>query len=121
MEEQRLKTKNQFLADLSVALGGYVSEESTFGELTTGSSNDIKEATEIARRLVTQYGMSAKLGPMTFGKQEDMIFLGREITSDRNYSENVAQQIDTEVSSFIKIAYDMARKIVSTRKKALQA
>lgn len=120
LEEQRLKTKRQFLADLSVALGGYVSEETTFGDVTTGSSNDIKEASEMARRLVTQYGMSKKLGPITFGKSDDMIFLGHEITNQKNYSENMALQIDEEVSSFMKYALDTAKKIIVSRKKVLQ-
>jgi len=121
LEEQHLKTKRQFLADLSVALGGYVSEETTFGDVSTGSSNDLKEASEMARRLVTQYGMSKKLGPITFGKSDDMIFLGHEITTQKNYSEAIASQIDEEVSSFMKFAQDTAKKIIVSRKKVLQA
>jgi cell division protease FtsH len=121
LEEQHLKTKRQFLADLSVALGGYVSEEVTFGDLSTGSSNDIKEASEMARRIVTQYGMSKKMGPITFGKSDDMIFLGHEITSQKNYSEATALKIDEEVSSFMKLAYDTTKKILVSRKKVLQA
>lgn len=75
----------------------------------------------MARRLVTQYGMSKKLGPITFGKSDDMIFLGHEITSQRNYSETLAFQIDQEVSSFMKFAQDTAKKIIVSRKKVLQA
>lgn len=120
LEEQRLKTKKQFLADLSVALGGFVSEEATFGDISTGSSSDIKEASKIARSLVTQYGMS-RLGPTTFGKADEMIFLGREITAEKNYSEAVAKEIDDEVSSFMKFAYDMAKKVITTRRKVLVA
>src|SRR3989344_4797977 len=86
LEERRLKTRNQFLADLSVALGGYVSEQATFGDITTGSSSDLKEASELARLLVTRYGMS-NLGPMTYGKHHETVFLGREIAAERDYSD----------------------------------
>ena len=120
LEDQRLKTRKQFLADLAVAFGGYASEEATFGDLSTGSSNDLKESSDLARRLVTQYGMSKKIGPITFGKTGDFIFLGREITSEKNYSENVAMKIDEEVSSVIKLAYDAAKKIIVSKKMALE-
>ena len=121
LEEQRLKTKKQFMADLAVAMGGYTSEQATFGDVSTGSSNDIKEASEMARRIVTHYGMSDKLGPITFGKQSDMIFLGREITAEKNYSEATAEEIDNEVSSFMQQAQDTAKRIITGRKKALVA
>ncbi|MBI2035198.1 MAG: ATP-dependent zinc metalloprotease FtsH [Candidatus Liptonbacteria bacterium] len=120
LEEKRLKLKNQFLADLSVALGGYVSEEATFGDISTGSSNDLKEASALARMLVTHYGMS-NLGPITFGRQHDMIFLGREMTAEKDYSEKTAEEIDKEVSNFLKLAYMTAKKIIISRKKALKA
>ena len=121
LEEQRLKTKKQFMADLAVALGGYASERATFGDVSTGSSNDLKEASEMARRIVTHYGMSDKLGPITFGKQSDMIFLGREITAEKNYSEATAREIDEEVHGFIQQAHDTAKRIIIGRKKALAA
>ncbi len=120
LEEKHLKLKNQFLADLSVALGGYVSEETTFGDISTGSSNDLKEASSLARMLVTHYGMSG-LGPITFGRQHDMIFLGREMTAEKDYSEKTAEAIDLEVSNFLKLAHNTAKKIVTTRKKVLKA
>ena len=119
-EEVRLKTKTQFMTDLATALGGYVSEKEVFNDISTGASNDIKEASELARKLVTQYGMSA-LGPITFGKNEEMIFLGREITAEKNYSEEVAAKIDKEVESLLKKAWQVAAKIVKTRKTALNA
>ena len=119
-EEVRLKTKTQFMTDLATALGGYVSEKEVFNDISTGASNDIKEASELARKLVTQYGMSA-LGPITFGKNEEMIFLGREITAEKNYSEEVAAKIDKEVESLLKKALQAAAKIVKTRKTALDA
>ncbi len=120
-EETFLKTKNQFLAELATMLGGQVAERLIFGDITTGASNDIKEASELARRLVTRYGMSDKLGPMTFGKTEELVFLGREISHDRNYSEKVAAEIDAEVSGFISRAFELAKKIISSRKKVLDA
>lgn len=120
-EETFLKTKNQFLAELATMLGGQVAERFIFGDITTGASNDIKEASELARRLVTRYGMSDKLGPMTFGKTEELVFLGREISHDRNYSEKIAAEIDAEVSGFISRAFELAKKIISSRKKVLDA
>ena len=118
-EDQHLKTRNQFLADLAMMMGGYVSEKLTFGDVSTGASNDIKEASSLARRLVMKYGMS-KLGPMTFGKTEELIFLGREITSERNYSEKVAAEIDEQVYDFITRAYETAEKILKSHKPALK-
>ncbi|HEY4500034.1 MAG TPA: ATP-dependent zinc metalloprotease FtsH [Candidatus Paceibacterota bacterium] len=120
-EDVHLKTRSQFMADLAVMMGGYVSEKETFGEMTTGASNDLKEASKLARALVTQFGMSDVLGPQTFGESHELIFLGKELSHDRNYSEQVASQIDVEVKSFINRAYESARKIVSTRKQALEA
>lgn len=120
-EEMRLKTKSQFMADLATMIGGYTSEQTVFGDLTTGASNDLKEASELARKLVTKYGMSEKLGPMTFGKNEELVFLGKEISHERNYSEQVAAEIDAEVATFIKQAHDTAKKIISGRRRALNA
>ncbi len=119
IEEMRLRTRSQFLADIAVALGGYVSEKLTFNELTTGASSDLQQATELARHLVTKYGMSEKLGPRTFGKSEELIFLGREIVSEKDYSEDVAKKIDEEVSDFLNRAYQTAQKIVKAHKRAL--
>ena len=119
LEEQHLKTRNQFLADLAMMMGGYAAEELTFGDVSTGASSDLKEASELARRLVTKYGMS-ELGPMTFGKNEEMMFLGREIASERNYSEKVASEIDEQVHGFLMHAYETAQKILRTNKMALK-
>ncbi len=119
-EDRHLRTRGQFLNDLAMMLGGFVSEKLTFGDVTTGASNDLKEATALARKLITKYGMSDKLGPVTFGNTEEMIFLGREMTTERNYSEEVARQIDSEVSKLIHDAYDTASKVLSLNKKALQ-
>jgi cell division protease FtsH len=118
-EDQHLKTRSQFLADLAMMMGGYASEKLTFGDISTGASNDLKEASDLARRLVTKYGMS-ELGPITFGKTEEMIFLGREMTTDKNYSERVAGEIDAEVKHFLTHAYSIAEKILKTHKPALK-
>jgi len=118
-EDQHLKTRQQFLADLAMMMGGYASEKLTFGDVSTGASNDLKQASDLARRLVTKYGMS-ELGPMTFGKTEDMIFLGREISSERDYSEHVAAEIDKEVRGFIDHAYQIAERILKGHKTALK-
>ena len=119
MEERRLKTRAQFLADLAVAFGGYAAEMQTFKDLTTGSSNDIRQATEIAHHMVVRYGMSDRLGPRTFGKREELIFLGREISSEKDYSESLGTVIDEEVNRFISRAFQSAKSIVSKYRKVL--
>jgi len=118
-EDQHLKTRNQFLADLSMMMGGYVSERLTFGDVSTGASNDLKEASELARRMVVKYGMS-ELGPIVFGKSEQMMFLGQEISNDKNYSERVASDIDEQIRKLLMHAHDIAEKILKTHKPALK-
>jgi cell division protease FtsH len=119
IEEQRLRTRAQFLTDLAMMMGGYASEKLTFGDVSTGASNDLKEASDLARRLVTKYGMSA-LGPITFGKTDELIFLGREISTEKNYSEEVAAKIDAEVRNFINSALLTAQKVLKMHKNALK-
>jgi cell division protease FtsH len=111
-EDRYLKHRNKFKADLASLLGGRVAEEIIFNEVTTGASNDLERATRLARAMVTQYGMSEKLGPLTFGEKEELIFLGREISEQRNYSEEVARQIDREVRRLIDEAHQTARQIL---------
>jgi cell division protease FtsH len=118
-EDRHLKTRTQFLADLAMMMGGYASEKLIFGDVSTGASSDLKQASELARQLVTKYGMS-DLGPITFGKSEDMIFLGREMTSERDYSEEVASEIDAQVHDFLMNAYETAEKILKTHKPVLK-
>ena len=120
IEEIYLRTKSQFLIDLAMMLGGYASEEIIFNDLSTGASNDLQNASSLARKLVTKYGMSKKLGPMTFGKAEELVFLGREISAEKTYSEEAAKEIDKEIRSFIKQAYETAKKIISSRRSALE-
>ncbi len=120
IEERRLRTRSQFLNELAVMMGGFAAEQSTFNDISTGASNDLKEASELARKLVTRYGMSEALGPMTFGNTEELIFLGREIATEKNYSDKTATQIDEEIKKFITHAYELAQKIVKTNKQALK-
>ena len=96
-----------------MAMGGRVAEELIFVDITTGASNDLEIATNIARQMVTRYGMSEKLGPRTFGKREEMIFLGREISEQRDYSDRVAEEIDAEVHTLLEEAYELARETLS--------
>jgi cell division protease FtsH len=100
-------------------LAGHAGEELIFDETTTGPHNDIEQATKMARQMVTSYGMSRTLGPRTFGHKEEMVFLGREISEQRDYSEKVAQQIDDEVQNIIQKAYDTAKTILNENKKRL--
>ena len=118
-EDRNLFTKNQFNDMLAAALGGRVAEEVIFDEITTGASNDLEQATNIARTMVTRYGMSEKLGPRTFGKREELVFLGREISEQRNYSDRVAETIDEEVHSLIDNAYQTAKRLLSAHKAKL--
>ncbi|MFB6212687.1 MAG: ATP-dependent zinc metalloprotease FtsH [Candidatus Magasanikbacteria bacterium] len=118
-EERQLKKKSEFMAELAVALGGYTSETLEFGEITTGSSNDIQKATKLAKKLVTQYGMSEKLGPRSFGDSNDSVFLGEEIAQQKDYSEEVAAEIDEEVDNVIQKALNVAEKIISENKELL--
>ena len=118
-EDRHLKTRTQFLADLAMMMGGYASEKLTFGDVSTGASNDLKQASELARQLVMKYGMS-DLGPITFGKNEDMLFLGRDIGEGRDYSEKVASEIDVQVRNFLMRAYENAEKILKAHKAALK-
>lgn len=117
--DKSLHTKSEFLADLAVMLGGRVAEEEVFGEITTGASSDLEKATKLARRLVTQYGMSEELGPRTFGHREEMVFLGKEISERRDYSEDTAERIDRAVDELIKDAHKVARDILHKNKEIL--
>jgi cell division protease FtsH len=102
-EDRYLMTRSQFKAMLATLLGGYVAEELIFNELSTGASDDIRRATDLAHKMVTSYGMSDLLGPRTFGNKEEMIFLGREISEQRDYGDKIANMIDDEVHQIILI------------------
>jgi len=118
-EDQYTRSRSQFENMLATFLGGLVAEKLVFGESSTGPSNDIERATQVARRMVTQYGMSDKLGPRTFGRREELIFLGREITEQRDYSEHVAEEIDNEVQRIIRQAYETAEGILTIHRPTL--
>ncbi len=118
-EEHSMVSKKELEARLAVALGGRTAEELEFGEITTGASNDLEQATKIARAMVTQLGMSKKLGPRTFGKREEMVFLGREIHEQVDYSDHFAEEIDSEVKRLIEEAHDNARKRIADNRKTL--
>ncbi|MBI2052869.1 MAG: ATP-dependent metallopeptidase FtsH/Yme1/Tma family protein [Candidatus Ryanbacteria bacterium] len=118
--DRHLYSRSHFMDELAVSLGGYAAEEVVFGELTTGASDDLRKATAIARDLVQRYGMSKKLGPMTFGEHSDLVFLGKELSVERNYSEETAYVIDKEVSSFIKKAFKRAHAILVKRRQKLE-
>lgn len=116
--DRKMRTKADFLAELATLLGGYTAEKLQFGEITTGASNDLKKASSLARRLVKEFGMSS-LGPISYGEKDELIFLGREISEQRNYSEEIASKIDKEVEKFIINAQKEAVKILTKRKALL--
>jgi cell division protease FtsH len=119
-EDRLFKTKAQFEDELAVYMAGHVAEDMVFEEQSTGAANDIDRATGLARRMVTEFGMSRTLGPRAFGKKEELVFLGREISEQRNYSDEVAYQIDQEIRELIDAAHDRARAIVETHSDKLQ-
>jgi len=108
-EDRRMLSKAKFMDDLAFALGGRAAEELVFGDVTTGAANDLERVTDTARSMVTRYGMSDSLGPMTFGQKEELVFLGKEIGEQRDYSEAVAQEIDREVRGIVHGAYERAK------------
>ena len=119
-EDKHLHSKTEFTEELAVLLAGFETEKMIFGEITTGAANDLEKATELAHQLVTRFGMSEKLGPRTFGETEDLIFLGKEITTGKNYSEKTAAEIDKEISHFISQASQTAQKILAQKRVVLQ-
>jgi cell division protease FtsH len=118
-EDRYLHSKSEFEDKIAGMLAGNVAEQIIFGDTTTGSSNDIEKATSLARAMVTQYGMSDKLGPLQFGKKEEMVFLGREISEQRNYSDEVAAKIDAEVREIIDRASERAREALTAQRSQL--
>ncbi|MEX2598903.1 MAG: cell division protein FtsH, partial [Dehalococcoidia bacterium] len=111
-EDRMFYSRPQLMDRIAMALGGRVAEEVTFGDVTTGASNDLEQVTSMARAMVTRYGMSEKLLPRTFGRREEMVFLGREISEQRDYSEKVAQEIDDEVQNIVLEAYSTAKRLL---------
>ncbi|OQA55988.1 MAG: ATP-dependent zinc metalloprotease FtsH [Candidatus Omnitrophica bacterium ADurb.Bin277] len=119
-EDRTLQSRSFFLAEIPVALGGRVAEEIVFGDITTGAHNDLQKVTQIARQMVCRFGMSEKLGPMTFGKDNSMVFLGRDLMEERNYSEETARLIDNEVKRIIEEGYAKAQKILTENREKLE-
>ncbi|MCC7023471.1 MAG: ATP-dependent zinc metalloprotease FtsH [Thermomicrobiales bacterium] len=120
-EDRLFKTKAQFEDELAVYMAGHVAEGMVFEEQSTGAANDIDRATGLARRMVTEFGMSRTLGPRAFGKKEELVFLGREISEQRNYSEEIAAKIDQEIRDLIDTAHERAKAIVETHMAELKA
>jgi cell division protease FtsH len=118
-EDRHINTKTYLEKRLAMTLGGHAAEEIVFGEMSTGPSDDISKVTSLARAMVTRYGMSEQLGPRTFGRKEELIFLGREISEQRDYSERIAEEIDDEVRRIIDRAHDLARKIIAENRPKL--
>jgi len=119
-EEDRYSyTKEYMEASVTILLAGRVAEELCLGSCTTGASNDLERVTERARKMVCEWGMSEEIGPLTFGKKEEQIFLGREIAQHQDYSEDTAKQIDKEVKKVVLAAYDEARKLLNENRDAL--
>ncbi|MEK7078096.1 MAG: AAA family ATPase, partial [Patescibacteria group bacterium] len=116
LEEINFYSRAKFLDELATLLGGYAAEKTIFNDVTTGPCSDLKIASDLARRIVTEYGMSEKLGPVTYGDKEHMVFLGKELSEQRNYSEQVATKIDEEVSGLIKKAYATALKVIKDQR-----
>ncbi|MFA6995564.1 MAG: ATP-dependent zinc metalloprotease FtsH [Patescibacteria group bacterium] len=119
-EDHHMHAKSEFISEIAVLLGGHLVEKEIFGEVTTGATSDLRRATALARSLVTDYGMSDNLGPRTYGEKEEMIFLGREIHEQRDYSEKIAEKIDEEISGFIKQGETKAAAIINAQKISLE-
>lgn len=120
-DDRYLQRRSKFMDDLAGFLGGHAAEQFIFGDTTTGASNDLETATDLARAMVTRYGMSDALGPRTFGSRDEMVFLGRHISEQRNYGERVARQIDEEINTIIRTAYAKAKEILSAYRAQLDA
>jgi len=118
-DDRYLMQRSKFEDELAGLLGGRAAEELVFDDVTTGASNDLERATQLARKMVTEYGMSEKLGPLTFGHKQELVFLGREIGEQRNYSEEVARTIDEEVRRLISQAHETALRILRENKDKL--
>ena len=120
-EDRMLQSRKKLMATLAYALGGRVAEEEVFDDITSGASSDLEQVTGMARMMVTRLGMSEELGLMTYGKKEELIFLGREISEQRDYSDAIAEKIDAEVRKLVDIAYKTAKKILKKHRKELNA
>lgn len=119
VEELNYKSKKMILADITGLLGGRAAEELMANDITSGASNDIERVTKLARAMVTRLGMSEEMGPMVYGQKEELVFLGREISEQRDYSEAVAERIDAEVARIVNDCYQHALDILTEHKAKL--
>ncbi len=119
IEDRVLMSKKELEADMVSLLGGRMAEELMFNDITSGASNDLERVTDLARKMVMRLGMSDSLGPVTYGKKEEMIFLGRELSEQRDYSESIAESIDQEVRRIVQAAYERAREILTQYREEL--
>jgi cell division protease FtsH len=120
IDDRKIYSKTYLMHQLAVMLGGRAAEQLVFGDLSTGAGDDIEHATQVARKMVCEWGMSDKLGPLTFGKKEEEIFLGRDIGMQRNYSEDTAKTIDEEVRRIVEVQVEAAKEIVSRNRDKLE-
>ena len=118
-EDRSLWSKTQFEAMLAVMMGGQAAEEIVFGDITTGASSDLQNANGVARKMVTEYGMSGELGPRTFGSGHSTVFLGKELREGNDYSDAVAEKIDSEISSFLRCAQERAKQVIEANRAKL--
>ena len=115
-----MRRRDEYVEDIAVMLGGYAAEKKFFGDITTGASSDMRQATRLARDMVTKWGMSDALGPRVYGEQADMIFLGREIHENRDYSEAIAEKIDKEIDALISGGLATANDIISSNTERIE-
>ncbi len=120
-DEDAIENRSRFRDMLAFFLGGRSAEEIVFGKITTGASNDLEQGTKLARAMVTSWGMSDKLGPLAFGQRDELVFLGREISEQRNYSDEVAHEIDMEVRRLVNEAHKRARQVIIDHRDKLEA
>ena len=113
-------SRKKMLATLAMALGGRAAEELIFDDITSGASGDIEQVTRMARSMVTRLGMSTEMGTMVYGQKEELIFLGREISEQRDYSEAIAEKIDIEVRKIVEDSYKLAKTLVKKHRKQLE-
>jgi len=118
-EDRSLKSRKQLMSDMIILLGGRAAESIVFSDITSGASNDLERVTKLARTMVMRLGMSEELGPMVYGRKEELVFLGREISEQRDYSEGIAQQIDTAIQKLVQDAYEDAKAILLKYRKEL--
>jgi cell division protease FtsH len=119
VDEKHNYSRDYLNDQIAILLGGRIAEEITMGSVTTGAGNDLERATELARKMVCEWGMSDSMGPLTFGKKEEQIFLGREIAQHQDYSEDTALKIDREVKNFVTSNYQRSHELLSENKETL--